>query len=136
VTSQRTEPLRGGVADAGDVDLIDAQLSALLESVEADRANARPVVAPPRAPTVARTTRPPRRARGPATEAAHGLPERRRTTRVRSGDGFAPKVVRPKPPWARIPFVGDPATREPVYYLIAAVILGMGLGLLCTRLFM
>jgi hypothetical protein len=107
-------------------DVVDAQLSALLESVEADGAHVRVVTQ--RSATVATApARRPRRKLAPKHGRALGA---RRTagtpTRVA---GFAPNA---QP--ARIPFLSDPAVREAAYYAVAAVILATGLGLLCARL--
>jgi hypothetical protein len=123
---------------AAEADVLDAQLSALLESVEAERAERAHVRAETQRSTtpsaagsrLAGVTAPPRRPRRRSTP----TPDRERDARPTvaaptRGAGFAPKA---QP--ARIPLLGNPAVRETTYYLVAAVILATGLGLLCARI--
>jgi hypothetical protein len=68
-------------------------------------------------------------------EAARDLAQPRVATAAYARGSFAPKSVSLERTWvARIPWLGDPAIRERGYYLIASLILGTGLGLLCARL--
>jgi hypothetical protein len=122
VASQRA-PRSGAVLDRADSDLVEAQLSALLESVEGDRAHARPATEPSRGSADVAPTPSPQRLRKPARERARPRRQRRATTRADSSAGFAPKTVSFEPAWAGT-----------AYYIIAAVVLATGLGLLCARL--
>lgn len=124
----------GAVLDPGDTDEVDAQLSALLESIEADVAAITAVRGRSGRAAAGVSRRPRRRGWKSASKRERARRERRRPKRVPSGAGFAPKAVGSQPAWARIPYLGDPAVRETAYYLIAAVVLASGLGLLCARL--
>jgi hypothetical protein len=118
-------------ATAADV---DAQLSVLLQSVEADRAHRRATErsddADPGAtirPAAATTRlRWPRR-RAPKRERANG--KRRAVRRARAGAGVAPRT---EPP--RISYVRDPAARVTVYWVSAATVMAAAWGFLCARL--
>jgi hypothetical protein len=127
---------RASTRDAIAADEVDAQLSELLQSVEADRArplterSGTPAAVPPTRPVPVVPTRPGRRARKPAAKRERARGERRTAARARAGPGFARKAEA-----ATIPYVRDPALRETAYYVIAAVVLAAAVGLLGTRLF-
>jgi hypothetical protein len=121
--ASRRAPRSDAVLDRADAHLVDAQLSALLESVEADRAHARPATERSDGSAAVARTRAPQRVRRPPPERARSSRERRATTRPDSSAGFAPKAVSFGPAWAGT-----------AYYVIAAVVLASGLGLLCARL--
>jgi hypothetical protein len=114
---------------------IDAQLSVLLQSVEADRAHPRRATERSNDADPGATTRPaaattrlrwPRR-RAPKRERANG--KRRTVARARAGAGVAPRT---EP--ARISYVRDPAARVTVYYVSAATVMAAAWGFLCARL--
>jgi hypothetical protein len=115
---------------------VDAQLSALLESVQADRAHVPPATERSDSAAAGATTRPDgvkkthalrRRKRAPKRERVRR--ERRTDARARADGGLAPK---PEP--ARIHSVRDPAARETAYYVIAVFVLAVAASFLCTRL--
>jgi hypothetical protein len=130
VSNRRGERRPGRLAQAPEVDAVDAQISALLESVEADKTEAVPPTRPSRRARASARKRSRSRSRERSTEAARDRPQPRVATAAPARGGFTPKVV-VEP---RIPWFGDPANRERAYYLIAALISGTGLGLLCARL--
>jgi hypothetical protein len=125
----------GRLAHAHEVDAVDAQISALLESVEADKSEAVLPTRPSRRATVS-----PRHQSRPVISERTAKVERDRAqprvaTAAHARGSFTLKAVSLEAPWAaRTPWLGDPAIRERGYYLIAALILGTGLGLLCARL--
>lgn len=117
---------RRQAADPDAVDVVDAQLSALLESVEADRAQV--PRATERSATGAIRPRPRRRNAGPNAQRRRG---RRRADVVRAR--AEPRSARKAEP-ARTPFFSDPARRETAYYLLVAAVIATALGVLCVRL--
>lgn len=134
VSNRRGERRPGRLAHAHEVDAVDAQISALLESVEAEKREAALPTRPSRRATVSQRNRSRPLIRERTAGAARDRPQPRVATAAPARGGFAPKGIGLEPPWARIPWLGDPANRELGYYVITAVILGTGLGLLCARL--
>jgi hypothetical protein len=127
---------RASTRDAVAADEVDAQLSELLQSVEADRArplterSGTPAAVPTTRPAPVAPTPPRRRARKRAAKREGAGGKRRTAARARAGPGFAPKA---EP--ARISDVRDPAFRKTAYYVIPAVVLAAAVGLLFPRLF-
>jgi hypothetical protein len=126
---------RGSTHRAAAADVVDAQLSALLESVEADRAHVRrarersdsAAAGAATQPGALATTRPRRRRKRPSKrERARG--DRRTDARARVGR----VALKPEP--AGIRYFRDPVARETAYYIIVAVVSGAAVGLLCARL--
>jgi hypothetical protein len=140
----------------GSVDDLDAQISSLLESLEADvRAAAIDApglvkeAAPPRRP--AREAAPPRRRRRPRRHFAGSKPTTsrpvvRKQTKEAVVDGKPPTFVKAvqtrrtaakarvlaphrAPTRARRPFLADPATRELAYFILAGLLIGAFVGL-------
>jgi hypothetical protein len=95
-----------------DVDPVDAQISALLESVEQEAAEA---VAPePDSPSLA-----------PGGAAPKAEPEAHAVAAAREAvSAPAPRRRRRR----------NPVARERLYYLLFALVLGIGAGLICARI--
>jgi hypothetical protein len=117
--------------DAGDGDVVDAQLSELLESVEADRADLH--AAGLRSAAAGRGRR-----RGfgrirwrRRKRASTPRPERARAERPTAAEPTrAAARSAPAAQPAEVPTLADPGLRELTYYLVAAVVLAVGLGVL------
>jgi len=127
---------RGSTRDAAAADGVDAQLSALLESVEADRAHVRRQTARSDSAAAGAAGQPgavpttlPRRRRKRLSKRQRARGERPTYGRARA-DGRVALNAEP----AGIRYLRDPVARETAYYVIAAVVSGTAVGLLCARL--
>ncbi len=119
---------------SGGIDVVDAQIAALLESIGVERTNHTHTEPSPRSPVRVPRLRRPRIRKHPADARVRAQRRKPKPSADGSPRTLAPTVVTLEPRRAPIRWMRDRTTRERAYYILAPVVSGAALGLLCAWL--